>query len=60
MNIGDKIPMIKQQKTFAIGFGIAFVVMLVLYFVVVAPLLVEEEAEMLLMDLMEQWETAQA
>jgi len=37
--------MIKQQKTFAIGFGIAFVVMLVLYFVVVAPLLTEEPVE---------------
>ena len=33
--------MIKQQKIFAIGFAIAFVVMLVLYFTVVAPLLEE-------------------
>ena len=45
--------MIKQQKTFAIGFGIAFVVMLVLYFVVVAPLLVEEEAEAVVLETVE-------
>jgi len=36
---------IKQQRTFAIVFGILFVILLVVYFTVVAPLLVEEEAE---------------
>ena len=42
--------MIKQQKRFAIGFAIAFVVMLVLYFVVVAPLLEEAPAETVAME----------
>ncbi len=45
--------MIKQQKTFAIGFAIAFVVMLVLYFVVVAPLLEEAPEETVALETVE-------
>jgi len=37
--------MLKKQKKLAISFGIAFVVLLVLYFVVVAPLLASNEEE---------------